>query len=117
MKNLIKNKLVELAKNDQLPQDMNELNPDVFNDLNAEGKHFPNGFTSWMEAHHEIVKEIHLNGNSPLITEIMETQGTGGLFELSEALTDEFEKKYEGHIWDGEWYETIEAFFKEKSNK
>jgi hypothetical protein len=42
-------------------------------------------------------------------------QGQGGLYELAQELTDKFERMYEGTTRDEvEWYDTIEAFIKDK---
>jgi hypothetical protein len=48
--------------------------------------------------------------------ELLEEQGTGGMYELSEELTDAFEKEYKGAIWgaDFDYYETIEHFLDQK---
>ena len=78
-------------------------------------KSFPNGFASWMETHHEIVSAIAIDLNrctpwSKRLLEISESQGTGGIYELAEELTDKFEKKYEGKEWDGDFFDVIEVF-------
>jgi len=80
---------------------------------------FVNGFTSWMEAHHEVVSSIaiELNKNtidSPVIAERCEKQGIGGIYELAEELTDEFEKLNEKREWDGEFFDEIEEFLTKK---
>lgn len=82
-------------------------------------KIFPNGFDSWQETHFEVVSEITKElrkdkFTSKVIEERHEKQGTGGMYELAEELTDEFEKLYEGKFWDGEFFEAIEEFLKEK---
>lgn len=79
-------------------------------------KQFPNGFTSWSETHHEVVSAITQNAiqdvSTGVVNERIVSQGQGGLYELGEELTDEFEKLYEGKEWDGEFYDAIEAFLK-----
>lgn len=83
-------------------------------------KIFVNGFTSWMETHHEIVSAITFSLEFPeqyvwpLVQNRLSEQGTGGLYELAEELTDEFEKRHEGHEWDGDWIDAIDDFIKEK---
>lgn len=82
---------------------------------------FPNGFSSWYETHHEIVSEMTLrlmDGNTTpvLLKEISETQGTGGLYELARALTDEFEQLNKGRQWDGEFFDEINLFCTTKFN-
>ncbi len=78
-------------------------------------KVFPNGFTSWAETHFEVISGIEAERRkdkpSLFIQHIQEAQGTKGFYELAEELTDEFERKYEGNLWDElDWYDTIEAF-------
>ncbi len=90
-------------------------------------KKFPNGFTSWMETHHEVVSfitgvvTIRANDDN-VIRRRMDSQGTGGLYELAEEWTDEFEKLHEGQQWDGngglgEWMEVVEEFLNNKNNE
>lgn len=78
--------------------------------------YFPNGFSDWHETHFEmvehIVSSVHLSGSAANIKQA--EQGHGGLYELAEDWTNEFEKKYQGQFWDGEYRDTIEAFIKEK---
>lgn len=72
-----------------------------------------------METHHEIVSAmaIDLAKNEPaslVIKDRYETQGHGGMFELAEELTDEFERLNEGRAWDGDFYDAIEEFIQQK---
>jgi hypothetical protein len=83
-------------------------------------KHFPNGFTSWQETHYEIVSMISFQTRLPdsqqseLIRDTYAAKGTGGMYELAEELTDEFETLNEGRIWDGEYFDEIEEFINQK---
>ncbi len=83
-------------------------------------KHFPNGFTTWIETYFEIASAIaaeraHDMGPwSPLLIKVNESQGTGGFYELAEDLTDKFEKLHEGRAWDGDFFDTIEEFIEEE---
>ena len=82
-------------------------------------KEFPNGFGSWQETHYEIVAAItyevaHDNINDNLIYKTLREKGHGGLYELANDLTDEFENLHKGCEWDGEFFETIENFLDEK---
>lgn len=81
-------------------------------------KQFSNGFTSWIETHHEVVKAITLrmaddeyNGAARARAE---AQGTGGLYELAEELTDKFEAANKGRQWDGEFFEEVEEFLNQE---
>ena len=82
-------------------------------------KQFPNGFDSWQETHYEVVSEItriiHANEGFGLASETVYTQGTGGLYELAKRLTDEFETLNTGREWDGEFFEEIWDFLKNKN--
>ena len=76
----------------------------------------PNGITSWIETHHEIVSfiSIEANKNNPIdkIKKVIEESGSGGLWELGEELTNKFEEKYSDMEWDGEFFDKIEEFIK-----
>ena len=84
-------------------------------------KNFPNGFTSWQETHFEIVQAITIehiqDKRTGLVAYRHEAQGIGGLYELAEELTDEFEAIHEGETWeDIGCLETLENFIDEKLN-
>ena len=69
---------------------------------------------SWIETHFEVVSGIQssllLDNNNKAI-QIQEEQGTGGLYELSEELTDAFEKEHENDNWEeNDFFQTIEEF-------
>lgn len=83
-------------------------------------KQFPNGFTSWQETHYEVVSAIERSWNamgesdSQVVSERQLAQGHGGLYELAEELTDEFEALNAGREWDGEFFDEIEVFLDRK---
>jgi hypothetical protein len=83
-------------------------------------KHFPNGFTSWMETHYEVVQAITIEWTKDepkgVVKECQETLGHGGLYELAEELTDEFELKYNTEYWSEGlgYFETLENFLSER---
>ena len=66
-------------------------------------KDFVNEFSNWIETYFEIVKAIgvELTKAEPrgIIGKRYFEQGTGGMNELAEELTDEFERKYIGVEW------------------
>lgn len=71
--------------------------------------------TSWVETHHEIVAGITRALDRPEnpeshIWKRHNEQGTGGIYELAEDLTNEFQKATKDHEWDGEFFEAIEAY-------
>ena len=83
-----------------------------------ETKEFPNGFLNWIETHHVIVEEItRKQDTGGMVDLIMESQGTGGLWELGQSLTDEFEKLVEGEDWvdDRDYFEEISEFLNSKN--
>lgn len=87
-----------------------------------EQKQFPNGFTSWMETHYEVVAfiENHLNLPSSMqrgsfISGVLEQQGHGGLYELAEMWTDEFENKNVDTEWDGDFFDSLEEFLSDRN--
>lgn len=78
---------------------------------------FPNGLTSWIETHHEIVDIITCLrglGNEPFLENINHTMGTTGFYGLANEWTDEFEKKNAGRKWDGEFFDEVDWFVSEK---
>jgi hypothetical protein len=74
--------------------------------------------SSWTETHFEVVsaitKSLESGPASKKILEVVEQQGTGGLYELAETLTNEFESLHADRQWDGEFYDEIAVFLKEK---
>lgn len=80
--------------------------------------HFPNGFTSWRETFFDVVTRITLIIDNELPSKIvhliMEMEGRGGLYDLAESLTDEFEEIHRGRQWDGEYVETVEMFLDDR---
>jgi len=85
-------------------------------------KHFPNGFDAWMETHYEVVQAITLKladedmEEDSALYERLEEEGTGGMYTLSEELTDAFEEEYEGAEWGEklDYYDTLENFLNTK---
>lgn len=78
-------------------------------------KNFPNGFTSWQETHYEVVQAITLiwTQDEPYGI-VAQADGHGGLYQLAEELTDAFEQEHEEYEWNGEFFDTIEAWLDEK---
>jgi len=79
---------------------------------------FPNGFTSWQETHFEIARFISSydedGGGLIGLTAVM--QGIGGMYELAEDWTDEFEELNKNRDdWDGEFFDEIESFCNQKN--
>jgi hypothetical protein len=84
-------------------------------------KNFPNGFACWQETHYEIVslveRELSKDNPSGVIGHIYERQGIGGMYELAEDWTDEFEQNNQGREWDGDFPDEICEFVKRKNNE
>ncbi len=113
---------------DQHPEDVNKkivnaigfVGEGLSGVIEKDSNSFPNGFTSWHETHFEIVQAIIVeymkDEPSGPVKERHEASGHGGLYELAQELTDEFEKKYEGVVWgvEIEFFDTIEEFIEEK---
>jgi hypothetical protein len=81
-------------------------------------KQFPNGFDSWQETHYEVVAAIefifHRDDDEHPVMQIFHSVGTGGLYELAEKLTDEFEEAFKGRLWDGDYEDTLHTFLVNK---
>jgi hypothetical protein len=81
-------------------------------------KQFPNGFASWQETHYEVVSVIanevssdnYAGNRDGLIATTLRDKGHGGLYELAEDLTDEFEVINKDREWDGEFFEELGNF-------
>lgn len=71
---------------------------------------FPNGFASWQETHYEVVAHLTVTSDTEgTIANLRQaSQGTGGLYELAEQLTNKFETLHQGREWDGDFFDTIE---------
>lgn len=78
----------------------------------------PNGLTSYLETHfhvsHAIQAEASKDTPKGIVQERIEKQGTGGLYELAEELTDKFEELHKGREWDGEFFDEIDEFLKKE---
>lgn len=73
---------------------------------------FPNGFDAWHETHFEIVSYLNrtVDQDGTFANSTMHTQGTGGLYTVAESLTNEFERQHKGREWDGDFFDTLEAW-------
>jgi len=75
--------------------------------------------TDWIETHFEVVSWINeqLNHEDSLPYKREYEYGRGGLYELAEELTDEFQKEYEGVRWNEVFYyhDTLEEFLNSKN--
>jgi hypothetical protein len=83
-------------------------------------KQFPNGFNSWQETHYEVVAAIQYvftsdNYEHPVMR-VHDLDGTVGLYNLAENITDEFEESFKGRDWgnDIDYYDTIHKFIMTK---
>jgi hypothetical protein len=84
-------------------------------------KEFPNGFELWIETYHEISKYIALqlikedeDSDGEVLAKYDE-QGTGGMYDLAEEWTDEFESINEGVLWESNYFEAIDKFLHDKN--
>ncbi len=81
---------------------------------------FPNGIASYLETHFEITSFISNELRKDTteysgITTVAENQGSGGIYELVEDLTDEFEALHSDNDWiEMEFLETLEQFVHDK---
>lgn len=80
---------------------------------------FPNGVVGFLETHFEISSQIAKSlelENSEKVTEVHEGSGHGGLYELAQDLTMEFETKYKDYDWSEgiNYFDAIEEFLNEK---
>ena len=82
-------------------------------------KEFPNGFELWIETYHEVSKYIALqligDDTEGQVLAKYDEQGTGGMYDLAEEWTDEFESINEGVLWESNYFETIDKFLNDKN--
>jgi hypothetical protein len=80
---------------------------------------FKNGFCNWHETHFEVVAYFMATVKTPgsIAFEAQELYGHGGLYELAQELTDEFELKNIDKEWDGNYFDAIDKFLTEKENE
>jgi hypothetical protein len=110
--------IFEVYEDGKYVETLDLFNNESYHNENAP-KYFKNDFESWCETNFEIVKAIteDLNKPEPFFTVLqkrLNEQGTGGLYELAQDLTDKFEEKFKDHIWDGEFFDEIENFIHEE---
>ena len=68
---------------------------------------------SWSETHYEMVQAINENINSDLVKTTEDEMGYGGMYELANDLTDEFEELHKDKLWgenNDSFFEEIETF-------
>jgi hypothetical protein len=78
---------------------------------------FPNGVTSYLETHCLISIALGslIDKEIGFAWERYSEQGSGGLYELAEELTDEFEKLHYNEEWvDKDYLEEIDFFIQSK---
>lgn len=81
---------------------------------------FPNGFDEWQETHFEIVDYLSSigllkNNDQPKFLREMQSRFGRSFFHvIARDWTDEFEKKNKGRSWDGELFEEVRKFTKQK---
>lgn len=77
------------------------------------------GLPSYLETYFEIVDQICIDKDSEntLAYNIAETKGRGGLYDLAEELTNEFEEIYHQYEFDGDFLDKIEEFIANKDKQ
>jgi len=78
---------------------------------------FPNGFDSWQQTHFEIAGIIHQSTErkGSLSCQCHESEGIGGLYQLAQEMTDEFENLHTARNWDGEFFDELDQFCRSKN--
>jgi hypothetical protein len=74
--------------------------------------------TDYLETFYEIVAFFYSNQENEFLLNIENTQGRGGMWELANTLTDEFQKLHENTPWgeasDLDFYDTLYEFLNER---
>ena len=70
----------------------------------------------YLETYFEVVSAIvrQLDNEHSASYKERELNGLGGLYELAEELTDEFQEKYEDYEFDGDFLDLIDLFLKDR---
>jgi len=71
----------------------------------------------YLETFYEVVSYLTLLEAKGVDIKNRLEQGTGGMYELAEDLTDEFQTINKDREWNGEFFEEIEAFMDKKSKE
>jgi len=74
---------------------------------------FEDELSSWKDTHYEMVQAIVLNPDSEIVKTTEEEMGYGGLYELANDLTTEFEEIHKNKLWgedNDSYFEEIETF-------
>jgi hypothetical protein len=80
---------------------------------------FPNGITSYLETHCVISMEFQrlIENESGFPWNVYNEKGTGGIYDLAEELSDEFEKNHIDDDWNTkEFLDEIDTFLQVKEN-
>lgn len=85
----------------------------------SEKLNFPNGFENWYETFYEVAAAISQNsyneGNASY--NLRQSEGTAAMYDLARIWTDEFEAAHVGREWDGDFFDTLELFIRDKENE
>ena len=72
--------------------------------------------TDYLETFYEVVAHFYSDQENEFLLNIENEKGRGGMWELAEDLTNEFQSRYDGTNWGEEldWHDTLEKFLTEK---
>jgi hypothetical protein len=87
----------------------------IVREIETEVKIFPNGFDTWQETHYDVSAYISLKlleeTEPNKCTSTIESRGQGGIYELAEELTNNFELENKGETWEeNNYFDTIDNF-------
>jgi hypothetical protein len=72
----------------------------------------------YLETHFEVCArigaELEYDLFDTVVAKTYAEKGRGGLYELAKELTDEFQEKHKGRVWDGDFFDELEDFLEEK---
>lgn len=79
--------------------------------------YYPNGSDSWKETHFELFYHLFRTKDikGSMANQVYAKSGRGGLYELSNTLTGEFETKFKGKVWDGDFSDEIDKFLDDRN--
>lgn len=70
----------------------------------------------YLETFYEVVAYFYSSPDNECLELVEQEKGRGGMWELAESFTDEFQTKYKDTTWgeELEWHDTLELFLNEK---
>lgn len=79
----------------------------------------PTKHQDWAETHFEISAwlALQIENNTDLAVQVYGNHGRGGFYELAWELTQDFQDLHGDYEWDGDYFEALEDYLKQKTEE